>query len=166
MPGGPGVRNDGGVEAGADVPVSYDPLISKLVTWGEDRLHAVARMRRALQEFEVLGIRTTVPFFAWMLRQPRFIEAAFHTEYLDEVLHQRQGQSFSSPEVSLEEVAALATAVALETAPWEGGVLQEQRATGPERWGRTAGGHGSAGRSDRVAGSSWARRARLDALRQ
>ncbi len=116
VPGGPGVRDEGGVEAGGDVAVSYDPLISKLVVWGEDRTHAIARMRRALQEYEVLGIRTTVPFFTWLLRQSRFLEAAFHTEYLDELLHERHGEPFSASPVSLGEVAAIATALAFDGA--------------------------------------------------
>jgi acetyl-CoA carboxylase, biotin carboxylase subunit len=111
-PDGPGVRDDSGAEAGGEVPIYYDPLISKLVTWGADRSQAIARMRRALREYEVRGIKTTVPFFMWMLRQPDFINGAFHTGYLDEVLQQRQGTPFLTPDASLEEVAAVAAALA------------------------------------------------------
>ncbi len=94
VPDGPGVRDDSGVEAGGEVPIYYDPLISKLVAWGADRAQAIARMQRALREYEVRGIQTTVPFFAWMLRQPAFVDATFHTGYLDELLQQRQGAPF------------------------------------------------------------------------
>ena len=64
-------------------------MISKLIAWGQDRAQAVARMQRALREYEVQGIRTTVPFFTWLLRQPAFAEGAFHTGFLDELLHTR-----------------------------------------------------------------------------
>ena len=74
------------LEAGGDVPIFYDPLISKLVAWGDDRPQAIARMRRALGEYDVVGIKTTLPFFRWMLEQPDFLEARFHTSYLDELL--------------------------------------------------------------------------------
>ncbi|HEY6361647.1 MAG TPA: acetyl-CoA carboxylase biotin carboxylase subunit [Vicinamibacterales bacterium] len=111
VPDGPGVRDDSGVEAGGEVPIHYDPLVSKLVTWGADRPQAIARMQRALREYDVRGIRTTVPFFKWMLQQPAFADAQFHTGYLDEVLQQRQGIPFLTAEPSLEEVAAIAAAV-------------------------------------------------------
>ncbi len=67
VPQGPGVRDDSGATEGLDVPIYYDPLVSKLITWGDDRAHALARMRRALAEYDVVGIRTTIPFFSWVL---------------------------------------------------------------------------------------------------
>ena len=63
VPQGPGVRDDSGAYEGGEVPIFYDPLISKLITWGDTRDHALARMRRALSEYEVRGIKTTIPFF-------------------------------------------------------------------------------------------------------
>jgi len=110
-PSGPGIRDDSGVEAGGEVPTFYDPMISKLIAWGEDRSQATARMLRALNEYDVVGIRTSIPFFRWMLRQPAFVSAAFHTGYLDELLQQRAGEPFSAWEPSLEEVAAIAAAL-------------------------------------------------------
>ncbi len=109
--GGPGVRDDSGAEAGDEVPIYYDPMLSKLVAWAEDRPRAIARMQRALDEYVVDGIKTTVPFFRWIVREPAFIEAQFHTAYLDELLHQRAGKPFSTPDASLEEVAAVAAAL-------------------------------------------------------
>ncbi len=111
VPAGPGVRNDGGVDEGDEVSIFYDPLISKLTVWGEDRQQAVARMRRALAEYEVLGICTTIPFFRWLLDEPTFIAGAFTTSYLDEVLQQRLGTPFFSADVSMQEVAAMAIAL-------------------------------------------------------
>jgi len=110
-PEGPGIRNDSGVDEGGEVPIFYDPMVSKLVAWGEDRLQATARMMRALREYDVQGIKTTVPFFRWMLAQPEFRDAAFHASYLDELLQQRGGEPFSSVDASFEEVAALAAAL-------------------------------------------------------
>jgi len=112
-PGGPWIRDDGGAEPGADVPIYYDPLISKLAAWGLDRAQALARMKRALREYEVLGIQTTVPFFRWILDQPAFDTAAFHTGYLDELLQQRQGEPFVTADKNDEDVAAIAAALHL-----------------------------------------------------
>jgi len=110
-PSGPGIRDDSGVEAGDEVPVYYDALISKLVAWGSSRQQAVSRMRRAVAEYDVRGIRTTVPFFRWLLDQPVFRDATFDTEFLDTLLQQRRGKSFSEPESSLQEVALIAAAL-------------------------------------------------------
>ena len=110
-PAGPGIRDDSAAETGGDVPVFYDPLISKLVAWGSDRPQATARMRRALAEYDVRGVRTTIGFFRWLLDQPEFAAASFHTEYLDELLQQRRGTPFSAVDLSLEEVAVAAAAI-------------------------------------------------------
>src|SRR5215467_7416790 len=77
-PGGPGIRDDSGAQAGFEVPIYYDAMISKLIAWAEDRPAAIARMRRALGEYAVSGIKTTLPFFAWLLAQPEFIAGRFH----------------------------------------------------------------------------------------
>jgi len=114
VPGGPGIRDDSGATAGLDVPIFYDPMISKLVAWAEDRPLAIARMRRALREYLVTGIKTTVPFFRWLLDQPDFVGGRFHTTYLDEVLASRNGRPFVEPSADAEELAAIAAA--LETA--------------------------------------------------
>jgi acetyl-CoA carboxylase biotin carboxylase subunit len=108
VPAGPGVRDDGSATAGLDVPIFYDPMISKLIVWAEDRPRAIARMRRALGEYVVAGIKTSVPFFSWLLVQPEFIEGAFHTTYVDEVLKARNGRPFVEPSPEIEEIAAIA----------------------------------------------------------
>jgi acetyl-CoA carboxylase biotin carboxylase subunit len=110
-PAGPGIRDDGGVEAGTDVPIYYDPMISKLIAWAEDRPAALDRMRRALDEYVVSGIRTTLPFFSWLFRQREFLDGAFHTAYLDEVLAARNGTPFVQPPPDVEEIAVIAAAL-------------------------------------------------------
>jgi acetyl-CoA carboxylase biotin carboxylase subunit len=111
LPAGPGIRHDSGAEAGSDVPIFYDPMISKLIAWGEDRAQAIARMRRALVEYEVVGIKTSVPFFRWMLGQPDFERGHFDTTYLDRLLKGRQGEPFMPPGDVDEEVATIAAAL-------------------------------------------------------
>jgi acetyl-CoA carboxylase biotin carboxylase subunit len=111
VPAGPGIRDDSGAAPGWTVPIYYDPMISKLVAWAEDRPRAIARMRRALSEYVVAGIRTTVPFFTWLLAQPEFVEARFHTTYLDELLVAREGRAFTEPSPEGIDLAAIAAAL-------------------------------------------------------
>ena len=78
FPDGPGVRNDAGVYAGAEVPVFYDPMISKLAVWGADRDQAIDRMRRALGEFVISGeLRTNLDFHRWIMTHPQVSERRF-----------------------------------------------------------------------------------------
>jgi acetyl-CoA carboxylase biotin carboxylase subunit len=140
---GPGVRDDGGVLAGYAVPVFYDSMIAKLIAWAPGRGEAVARMSRALAEYQVLGIRTTIPFFLWLLQQPEYLEGKYDTTYLDRVLEERRGVSFS--QFSQAETEAVAMAAALDT-----------------YFRATAGSH----LQDRHAAvSAWTRAARREALR-
>ncbi len=81
-PGGPGVRVDTAVHAGAVIPPYYDSLVAKLITHGEDRAHAAARMRRALAEMQVEGIRTTIPLHRRILRSREFLAGGFDTGFL------------------------------------------------------------------------------------
>jgi acetyl-CoA carboxylase biotin carboxylase subunit len=108
---GPGVRDDGGVSVGYTVPVFYDSMIAKLIAWGGSRPEAVDRMSRALREYEVLGIRTTIPFFLWLMRQPEYVAGRYDTTYLDRLLVDRAGASFSELTPADEEIASIATAL-------------------------------------------------------
>jgi acetyl/propionyl-CoA carboxylase alpha subunit len=98
--------------AGYTVPVFYDSLIAKLVTRGASRAEAIARLSRALGEYHVLGIRTTIPFFLWLMRQPDYLEGRYDTTYLDRLLVERQGQSFS--EFADDERMRIAMGAALD----------------------------------------------------
>ena len=82
-PAGPGVRDDSGVYQGWTVPIDYDPLISKLVAWGPTRDEAISRMLRALQEYQVDGIKTNVLFFTEILQNSEFQKAEFDTGFID-----------------------------------------------------------------------------------
>jgi acetyl-CoA carboxylase biotin carboxylase subunit len=83
VPAGPYVRDDSGVYEGAAISVHYDPLISKLVTWGADRDQALARMRRALDEYQVGGIRTNLPFHRRALRHPAMCAGEYDTGFIE-----------------------------------------------------------------------------------
>jgi acetyl-CoA carboxylase biotin carboxylase subunit len=82
LPGGPGVRIDTAIYDGYAIPPFYDSLVAKLIVWGRDRDEAIARGRRALDEFVVGGIDTTIPFHQRMLDDAGFRRGDYHTEYL------------------------------------------------------------------------------------
>jgi acetyl-CoA carboxylase biotin carboxylase subunit len=92
VPGGPGVRDDSGVSEGGEVPIHYDPLVSKLVVWGESREEALRRMRRAVGEYRILGIKTTLPFFERVLAHPDFVAGHFDTSFVDTALGSADGR--------------------------------------------------------------------------
>ena len=81
------------------------------MAWGEDRAQAIVRMRRALSEYQIVGVRTSVPFFLWMLNQPDFESVKFDTAYLDRLLLTRQGSAFLPPTTEDQEVASIAAAL-------------------------------------------------------
>jgi acetyl-CoA carboxylase, biotin carboxylase subunit len=108
---GPGIRDDGGVSVGFTVPVFYDSMIAKLVAWAPSRRLAIDRMSRALGEYQVLGIKTTIPFFLWLMRRAEYAEGRYDTTYLDRLLIARKGDSFNELTENDQEVAAIAAAL-------------------------------------------------------
>jgi acetyl/propionyl-CoA carboxylase alpha subunit len=84
LPTGPGVRVDTGVFPGYEVTPYYDSMISKLVCYGETRGEAVLRMRRALEEYRVMGVKTNIPFHQHMMDSHRFLSGQFHTRFVEE----------------------------------------------------------------------------------
>jgi acetyl-CoA carboxylase biotin carboxylase subunit len=92
-PSGPGIRDDGGVYEGWTVPIDYDPLISKLAAWGGTRDEAIARMRRALGEYRIEGIKTTISFFLDVLNDSDFRKGDFDTGFIDSWMQNRKSES-------------------------------------------------------------------------
>ncbi|MGH9769691.1 MAG: acetyl-CoA carboxylase biotin carboxylase subunit, partial [Blastocatellia bacterium] len=92
VPSGPGVRDDGGVYEGWEVPLFYDPMISKLAVWGATRCEAIARMKRALGEYQVGGIRTTIPFFLSVLDDEEFARGEIDTGYIARFFERRKAK--------------------------------------------------------------------------
>lgn len=85
-PGGPGVRVDSHCYPGYSIPPHYDSLISKLITWGQDRQEAIDRMHRALDEYAITGIRTTIPFHQRVLAHPAFIKGDVSTDFIEKYM--------------------------------------------------------------------------------
>jgi len=109
VPDGPYVRNDAGCYEGAEIPVHYDPMISKLVVWGEDRAHALGRMRRALDEYQVRGIETNLAFHRRCLRQAAFCAGDYDTGFIA-----RNARELT-PSAGDAEIDAAVIAAALDT---------------------------------------------------
>src|SRR5687767_9819515 len=131
VPEGPGVRVDNGVYSGYEVPLYYDPMLAKLITWGDDRDEAIARMSRALREYRVEGIDTTIPFYAALMDHPDFRTANFDTGTIDRVLAGLPLQSTDEEELA----AAIAAAAIVSFEESQKVVLPETRESG---WKRTA----------------------------
>jgi acetyl/propionyl-CoA carboxylase alpha subunit len=109
-PGGFSVRDDNGYYAGAEVSIYYDPLISKLIVWGRNRGEAIDRMKRALSEYQIHGVETSIPFCALVMNHPKFVAGDFDTHFVEKEflpnLH-----NLSNANDGEEEVAALAAAI-------------------------------------------------------
>src|SRR5439155_21693108 len=100
-PGGPGVRVDSGVEAGAEVSALYDPLIAKVIVHGTDREHARHRMLRALEEFEIGGVTTLVGYHRALLAHPCFAEGSTCHGLVESELLAQQAEQFSHETTAL-----------------------------------------------------------------
>jgi acetyl-CoA carboxylase biotin carboxylase subunit len=114
-PAGPGVRDDGGAYPGAEISSFYDPLISKLCVWAPTRERAVARMRRALSEYIVTGIRTNLAFHEKLFQHPDFVAGSYDTGFIE----RNKTQLLGYPEVPEADREAVAVAVAIAAARME-----------------------------------------------
>ena len=83
LPGGPGVRFDSLLYSGYSIPPFYDSLLGKLIVWGEDRGHAISRLKSALAELEIAGLATTAPLFAALVEEEDVKEGNVHTRWLE-----------------------------------------------------------------------------------
>ena len=107
LPSGPGVRVDTCVYSGYTIPRYYDSMISKVICWGETRGEAILRMRRALEEYKIVGVKTNIPFHQNLLDSHRFMAGQFDTRFLEERFHIGE-ESPKHPDIA----AILATLVA------------------------------------------------------
>jgi 3-methylcrotonyl-CoA carboxylase alpha subunit len=110
LPEGPGVRVDAGIVAGSEVTVHYDPLLAKIVTWGEDRAEATGRMRAALAETAVLGPVTNLARLRAVVAHPAFVAGDLHTHFLEEHLGGAAAPACPPPRAVAAALAALAAA--------------------------------------------------------
>jgi acetyl-CoA carboxylase, biotin carboxylase subunit len=150
VPSGPGIRIDDGVYAGWTVPTDYDPMLGKLIAWGADRGEAIARMRRALDEYYTAGIQTNVKLFRRILEDPEFVRAEIHTKWLDELLRRpavlpsKAEPTQTGRERLAEDAAAVAAALWFAK---RGRMMPPNSACAESRWKRE-------GRREQVAMSS------------
>jgi acetyl/propionyl-CoA carboxylase alpha subunit len=130
-PMGPGVRVDDGFEEGMDIPIYYDPMIAKLITHGKDRNEAIARMVRAIDEYEITGCQTTLPFCRWAIQHPAFVSGDFDTHFV---------KKYFTPDVLTEESDEEMMVAALAAVQWlsENGKTSTPReaATTASQWQR------------------------------
>jgi acetyl-CoA carboxylase, biotin carboxylase subunit len=110
IPTGPGIRLDEGVYEGWTVPMEYDPLLSKLIAWGNSREETIARLRRALDEYTITGIRTNVSLFRRILAESDFLRSEIHTKWLDELLAKPHATAVAM-RPGTEDAVAIAAAV-------------------------------------------------------
>ena len=107
LPHGNGVRDDGGVYEGSEVSIYYDPMISKLATFGRDREEAIDRMRRALQEYDVGGIKTTLPFFREIMEDEEFLSGNLDTGFISRFNERREKKETARVEKDMALIAAV-----------------------------------------------------------
>jgi acetyl/propionyl-CoA carboxylase alpha subunit len=141
-PSGPGVRVDSSLFDGMEVGPHYDSLVAKLCVWGADRTQMLARLRRALDEYQVLGVKTTLPFHRALADEPAFVEGEIFTRYLD-----RRGEPELSPATGGDE--ALLIAALLSHARRGGG---QSNGAAPRSGWKTAGREAAL---NRYGGDSW-----------
>lgn len=104
LPEGPGVRIDNSYIEGMEIPVYYDPMIAKLVTWGKTRQEAIERMIRAIDEYQITGIQSTLPFGRFVMQHPAFGSGQFDTHFVDRHFKPKY---LNLPQKTPLEVAAL-----------------------------------------------------------
>ena len=149
-PSGPGIRRDGGMYEGWTVPIEYDPLLAKLVAYGENREQAIQRLESALTEYFVGGIKTNLSLFRRILKDPDFREAKLDTGYLDRLL----AKQYLEADQRRPLMAAIAAGIfaTLDPQPTFPGANGLPAAAGDEANGKRA-------------ASNWRRTARREALR-
>ncbi len=154
-PSGPGVRVESGLYVGMQVPLFYDPLLAKLIVWGRDRQQAIARLRRALDEYQIVGVRTTIPFARWLTDHPRFIAGDISTDFIAEEWHPTasgadKGEQASEASEPLDPAQIAAIVGSL--------LLQEQQETEQQRRQPVSDGQGD--------GNRWRDAARREVFRR
>lgn len=113
-PTGPWVRVDSGVVEGMEVPIHYDPMVAKLVVWGKDREQALDRARRALQDYRIVGIPTSIPFFLALFQDSGFREGHYDTGFITPEWLEAQVNDPSEDETELVNIAAAIAAYEAE----------------------------------------------------
>ncbi len=125
-PSGPGIRLDEGIYEGWTVPNDYDPLLSKLIAWGNSREETIARLRRALEEYKITGIKTNTGLFQRILTEQDFLRGEIHTTWLDELLSNSRTAASVAADEAQETTRSDAAAIA--AAAWHAKQSNSQQA--------------------------------------
>ncbi len=135
-PSGPGIRVDSGIYQGWDVPIEYDPLLAKLIGYGENREQAVGRLRRALPEYVIAGVKTNLPLFQQILSDQEFIAGKTDTGYLTRLNERSPSEATQSG----NEIAVIAAGIfyALNSAKDRGIPIPSAVASNTSNWSRVA----------------------------
>jgi acetyl-CoA carboxylase biotin carboxylase subunit len=130
VPFGPGIRDDSGVELNSEVSIYYDPLISKLAAWGRTREESIDRLRRALDEYEVGGIKTTLPFFREIVRDEEFKQGRLDTGFIARFNERRKAALPAEKDQEQQDMAVIAAALRYATLRKQaaaGGTIEQPR---------------------------------------
>jgi len=131
-PAGPGVRVESGIYAGFDISLYYDSLISKLIVWGETRGEALLRMRRALEEYRIMGVRTNIPYLQQILDSPSFQGGQTDTRFLDRRCP--PAKACESRDLRAVAIAAALLAHRQKRQRREGSTVPAGESPGADRW--------------------------------
>ncbi|MEW6194726.1 MAG: acetyl-CoA carboxylase biotin carboxylase subunit [Bacteroidota bacterium] len=130
---GPGIRIDRGIDLLSDIPIFYDPLLSKVTAWGNTRNEAIQRMQRALKEYQIIGVITNIPAFNWLFNQEKYLAGNFNINFLEKeflpLIPQKWNQ-YVNPEV---EEAAIVLAALLKNKESEF-KLSENKISSQNKW--------------------------------
>ncbi|TLU98719.1 acetyl-CoA carboxylase biotin carboxylase subunit [Dyadobacter luticola] len=131
-PDGNGVRVDDGFEQGMDIPIYYDPMISKLITYGETRDEAIAKMIRAIDEYQISGVQTTLPFCRFVMTHPAFVSGNFDTNFVTKHFHPDMIKPI--PDQDADALAALISGFVLKNPAGAEVIQNEAKATSVSQW--------------------------------
>ena len=122
QPSGPWVRVDAGIEPGNEITIHYDPMISKIIVWGRDRIEAIDRMKAALSEYKINGVKTTIPFCLWVMKNEFFRMGKYDTHFIKN--HFNPSYLKDLPEISIDGIPSLPIVAAIAS-----GILSLERKT-------------------------------------
>ncbi len=130
-PKGPGIRVDDGYEQGQEIPIFYDSMIAKLVAHAPTRQEAIERLCRAMEEYQIKGIKTTLPFGKWAVKQPAFMEGKFDTKFIEQYF---KPEYLSIEDNPSEQIAALLAGYIWTKEKNTGNPISTQTTAGRNNW--------------------------------
>ena len=130
IPSGPGVRVDDSFEEGMDIPIYYDPMIAKLIVHGKDRTDAIDKMLRAIQDYQITGVETTLPFCSFVLKHEAFVSGKFDTGFIPKYFKPEMLNKSNTKE---EEIASIFGAF-MASKTHDNAKEQETNSGGKSKW--------------------------------